>query len=84
MDTLSLSLEACSVIGLRTLKLASWTPAAQAEARRIVTEKIDAGLALQRKALSGGLGATPAAASAEMIAHYRRRVRANQRRLTKI
>ena len=49
----SLGFEASSVIGLRTMKLA-----ASAEAQRMVREKIEASLALQSKALSGGLGTT--------------------------
>ena len=49
----------------------------------MVREKIEAGLALQAAALRGGLGLTPASASARTLAHYRRRVSANRRRLAK-
>jgi hypothetical protein len=49
----------------------------------MVSEKVDAGLALQTLALTGGLGMTPAKASARTLAHYRRKVRANRRRLAK-
>ncbi len=78
-----LGLEASSVIGLRTLKIAAGGAAGRAEADRMVQEKIEAGLALQALALTGGLGVTPAAASAKTLAHYRRKVRANRRRLSR-
>ena len=47
----------------------------------MVREKVDAGLALQTMALTGRLGATPDVALAKTLTHYRRKVRANQRRL---
>jgi hypothetical protein len=77
----SLGLEASSVIALRTLKIAIGGPAADAEARRMVSEKIDAGLSLQALALTGGLGLTANSAATKTLAHYRRKVRANRRRL---
>lgn len=82
MDAWSLGMEASSVIGLRTLKIAAGGPAAQREAARMIDEKVQAGLTLQMKALTGGLGMTPHNAAARTVAHYRRKVRANQRRLT--
>jgi hypothetical protein len=82
-DTLSLGLEASSVIASRTLKLAAGGEAANTEARRMVAEKMEAGLALQALALSGGLGLTPQSAARKTLAHYRRTVRANRRRLAK-
>lgn len=75
--------EAWSVIGLRTLKMAAGGPAAEAEGKRMVAEKIDAGLAWQALAMTGGLGLTPQAAAAKTLTHYRRKVRANRRRLSK-
>lgn len=83
LDAWRLSLEASTVIGLRTLKIAQGGEAGRAEAERMLNEKVDAGLALQTLALTGGLGATPASASARTLAHYRRKVNANRRRLTK-
>jgi hypothetical protein len=77
----SLGLEASSVIALRTLKIAIGGPAAEAEARRMASEKIDAGLTLQALALTGGLGLTANSATTKTLAHYRRKVRANRRRL---
>ena len=79
----SLGLEASSVIALRTLKIAAGGVAAEAETRRMVSEKLDAGLALQALALTGGLGLTAHSAATKTLAHYRRKVRANRRRLAK-
>ncbi|MES2342428.1 MAG: hypothetical protein V4597_12165 [Pseudomonadota bacterium] len=84
MDTWALGVEASSVIGLRTLKMAAGGAAAQAEAELMVREKIESGLALQARAMTGGLGLTAHGAAARTVAHYRRKVRANRRRLSKI
>ena len=83
MSAWSLGLEAQAVIGLRTLKIAAGGAAGEAEARRMVAEKIDAGVALQTLAVTGGLGFTPHGAAAKTLTHYRRKVRANRRRLSK-
>jgi hypothetical protein len=82
-DAWSLGVEASSVIALRTLKLAAGGVAASHEAHRMVAEKIQAGLALQALALTGGLGFTPQRAAVKTLAHYRTKVRANRRRLAK-
>ena len=79
----SLGMEASSVIALRTLKIAAGGVAAEVEARRMVSEKIEAGLALQALALTGGLGQTSDSAPKKMVAHYRRKVRANRGRLAR-
>ena len=79
----SLGFEASAVIGLRTMKLASGGPNASCEARRMVEEKLQAGLVLQQRALAGGLGFSAVGAAAKTLAHYRRKVRANRRRLSK-
>jgi len=83
LDAWRLGLEASSVIGLRTLKIARGGAVGRAEAERMVSEKVEAGLALQALAITGGLGSTPASASARTLSHYRRKVKANRRRLTK-
>ncbi len=82
-DTWSLGLEASSVVLSRTMKIAAGGSAAETEARRMVSEKIDAGLALQAMAFTGGLGLTPESAASKTLAHFRRKVRANRRRLAK-
>lgn len=81
LNAWALGLESSAVIGLRTLKIAAGGAEAEAETRRMVSEKIDSVLALQMLALTGGLGATPHRAAARTVAHYRRKVRANRRRL---
>jgi len=83
LDAWCLGWEASAVIGLRSLALAQGGAAAQAEAARMVAEKLEAGASLQAKALSGALGATPASVSARTLAHYRRKVSANRRRLSR-
>lgn len=82
-DTWRLGMESAAVIGLRTMAIAQGGAAGKAEAERMVQEKLDAAVALQRLALTGGLGFSPASASARALAHYRRKVGANRRRLSK-
>lgn len=84
MDAWSLGVEASSVIGLRTLKMAAGGPGAQTEAALMIHEKIVSTLDLQVRAMTGGLGVTPHGAAAKTVAHYRRKVRANRRRLSRI
>ena len=81
MDAWLLTVEASSVVALRMMKAATGDASAAAEASRMVNEKIEAGLALQTKAMSGGLGATVHGATSRVITQYRRKVRANRRRL---
>ena len=78
-----LGLESAMVVGLRGLKLAAGGPAAETEARRMVSEKLQAGFALQTLALTGGLGVNSSAATRKTLRHYARKVRANRRRLAK-
>lgn len=80
----SLGYEASTVIALRTLKIAAGGPEASAESRRMIDEKLQAGAALQALAMTGALGVTAPAAASKTLSHYRRKVRANRRRLTKI
>jgi len=79
----SLGVEASTVVALRMLKIAAGGAAGEAEARRMIDEKIQAGVDLQTMALTGGLGLTPDSAATKTLAHYRRKVRANRRRLAK-
>lgn len=81
LDAWSLGMESAQVIGLRTLKLAAGGAQANAETRRMVEEKVQAGLEWQTLALTGQLGITPDRAASKTLTHYRRKVRANQRRL---
>jgi hypothetical protein len=70
------AIETQQVIWLRTLKLAAGDAAAEREAFRMITEKL---AAAQHTAFRLGLGDSPLGA----VARYRRRVRANRRRLLK-
>lgn len=82
-DAMALSAEAATVVALRSMKLAAGGPAAQAEAARMVNEKVQAAAALQTLALTGALGFTAPRMASKTLAHYRRKVRANRRRLSK-
>ena len=80
-DAWMLGAEAASVMTLRTLMIAGGRDPDGREARRMVSEKLDAALALQGLALTGALGATAPAIVDKTLKHYRRKVRANRRRL---
>lgn len=82
-DTWALGFEASSVIGLRMLKLAAGGAAAQAEAELMVSEKVAAGVTLPMLAMTGQLGASAPAIASGSLAHLRKKVRANRRRLSK-
>jgi len=81
VDAMGLGIESAMVISLRMMALAKGDAAAHAEAERMVMEKIDASLAVQQMAWAGSLGLMPDGASRKAMAYYRRRVRANRRRL---
>jgi hypothetical protein len=81
LDAWSLGIEASTVIGLRTLKIAAGGAAGEAEFRRMIGEKIGAGLELHALAMKGALGPAPERVAAASLAHVRRKVRANRRRL---
>ncbi len=82
-DAVRLGLEAQSVIGLRVVKAAFGGPAAQAEAHLMIAEKtqtaLDAHFLFARSLIAGQAHLAPARA----LSLYRRRVQANQRRLTR-
>lgn len=71
-----LTLEAQQVTGLRMIKLSAGGGAASREARKMVDEKI---LAFGEAGLKAARGAAPLT----LISGYRRKVRANRRRLSK-
>jgi hypothetical protein len=76
----SLGMEASSVIALRMLRIAGGGVDGAKEARRMVSEKSESNASLPAKLLSAR---TPRGAAAKAINHYRPKVRANLRRLTK-
>lgn len=83
-DFAQLGFESWTVIGLRMSKLAAGGPLAMAEAQRMVTEKAVAAVEAQFNAgMALAAGATHQAVGRKAISGYRRRVRANRRRLAK-
>lgn len=76
IDATLLAMESQQVIGLRLAKLSLGGAAAQAEAQRMVSEKI---MAANEAALLIATGGS----TAGVVAGYRRKVRANARRLSK-
>jgi hypothetical protein len=80
-DAWSLGWESATVIGLRSAKIALGGAAAQREAELMVSEKMTAAFELQMAMMTGALGMTPATTTRKALAHYRRKVRANARRL---
>ena len=83
LDMWMLGAEASSVIALRTIKMAAGGAEASDEANRMVSEKIAAGLALTQSAMLGQLGTSMPGIASKAVADYRRKVRANRRRLTR-
>lgn len=82
-DAWMLAAEAATVMSLRTMKISAGGAAGEREARRMVSEKVEAAQALQVMALTGALGVTAPSAVDKTLKHYRRKVRANRRRLSK-
>lgn len=76
MEMSMLTLEAQQAIWLRGMKLAAGGAAANREARIMVSEKLSAG---QNAMLKAATGQSPVA----IVQGYRRKVRANVRRLSK-
>lgn len=81
IDAWTLGYEASTVVGLRMARLALGGPAADREAHLMMTEKIGAAVELQTALFTGALGATALSGTQATLKHYRRKVRANRRRL---
>ena len=80
----SLGFESSMVIGLRLAKIAEGGPAAAFEAHRMVSEKTAAAFEAQwGLALALATGTSHHRASQKTLALYRRKVRANRRRLSR-
>lgn len=75
--------EALLVIAMRLNRIAAAGATGAAERRLMVAEKIQAGLELQAKVLSGGFGRTPLSHTQGVLKHYGRKVTANRKRLLK-
>ena len=79
----AMGLEASTVIGMRTLKIAAGGSAADAEIKLMVDEKMTAAMTLPMLAMTGQLGNNATAVAARSLTHLRKKVRANRRRLAK-
>lgn len=82
IDYWTLGFETWMVIGLRMPRLLKGDPAAMAEARLMVTEKMEAASMLPWKMFSDIHG-TPHHAMDAAIGHYRKAVGKNRRRLSR-
>ncbi len=81
MDMWMLGMESAMVIGMRTLKLAAGGAAADKEARGMIAEKLSA--AAELPAVLAASGATsPQALTRSALRHYKKKVRANRKRLS--
>ncbi|MEJ7934129.1 hypothetical protein WG907_07670 [Sphingobium sp. AN558] len=83
METWALGVEASTVIGLRIAKVAAGGTAANDEIMLMISEKMKSAAKLQTDAAFGQLGGTPLASVQKVIRHYRTKVTANSRRLSK-
>lgn len=82
-DAWMLGAEATTVITLRSMTIAAGGSTAANEAQRMVSEKVEAAQALQMMAVTGALGFTALGVASRSLKHYRRKVRANRRRLSR-
>lgn len=80
-DSWALAWEASSVVGLRLVKIASGGSGAFAEASLMTSEKISTAMELQASLVSGGLALSPLEGAERAVRLYRKKVRANRRRL---
>jgi alkaline phosphatase len=78
-----LGIEASTVIAMRMASVARGGAEAEREIELMVNEKIEAGHQLQAKLSSLGGGAAPATAMVTALKHYRGKVAANRRRLSR-
>jgi hypothetical protein len=82
LDLWQAGLEAQQVIGLRLAMLMSGNEAAPAELSRMVPEKIAAALEAQQAAANAVLTGNAASIPSRTITFYRRKMRANRKRLS--
>lgn len=84
LNAFQLGAEANSVVALRMMKMANGGAGAATEARLMVSEKIQAAIEVQSQLAIGVMtGAAAHIGPAKAVALYRRKVRANRRRLLK-
>lgn len=83
LDAWALGLEASMVVGMRMTRLSLGGDAGRREAMLMVSEKVGAGLELQAALLSEGADLTPLTATRKALRHYRGKVAANRKRLSR-
>lgn len=83
LDTWFATLEAQQVIALRMAKLMAGGEAAARKSHRMVAEKASTALRVQSDAAIAAMTGASAAIPKRTVAAYRRKVRANRRRLLK-
>jgi hypothetical protein len=83
MNTWFATLEAQQVIALRMAKLAAGGEAASRESQRMISEKASTALKVQGAAVVAAMTGAGAAIPSRTVSAYRRKVRANRRRLLK-
>ncbi|MDB5418458.1 MAG: hypothetical protein JWP50_1877 [Phenylobacterium sp.] len=83
VDGWRLAAESQTVIALRMMKLAAGDGAAAAEAQLMIHEKILAAGEAQSQMIADAMTGSAHLAPRRALAHYRRKVRANRRRLTR-
>jgi hypothetical protein len=82
--TVQLGLESQSVIALRMMRLAAGGAAAPAEARRMMTERVAAGIEAHAVAASSvASGHKNTVVAGKVLRVMKKRVRANKRRLSR-
>jgi hypothetical protein len=82
--TMQLGFDSQNVIALRMMRFAAGGPRGQNEARRMVTEKIAAGVQAQLTAVSGIItGQKDTVVAGNILRVLQKRVRANKRRLSR-
>jgi hypothetical protein len=81
---MQLGFDAQNVIALRMMRFAAGGTRGQSEARRMVTEKIAAGVEAQATAVSGAFtGQSDAVVAGKVLRVLQKRVRVNKRRLSR-
>ena len=78
-----LGAEMSAVIWLRSLRMMTGGRLATREAERMVGEKIAAAMGLVPAIMAGGIGQSAEEATGRAMAHYRKPVLANRRRLSR-
>ena len=78
-----LAIDASTVIAMQMPSVVRGGAEADREIELMVNEKIEAGHQLQAKLSSLGVGAAPATAMVTALKHYRGKVAANRRRLSR-